>query len=85
MEGQTHQGRGGSVNAVRFEALLDKLVAIQMDLEPVCSVPAERLPDILAPDVLAATCDILHSAIADLRNIICQVNGMIALPEAATA
>src|SRR6202040_2792527 len=36
MLSRTNQGPRGSVKPGRFEALLDKLVAVQMDLEPVC-------------------------------------------------
>ena len=42
-----------------------------MDLEPVCGAGASRPP---IPDIVVAAGDIVYSAIADLRNIIHQVD-----------
>jgi hypothetical protein len=42
MENRMNQGPRGSVKSARFQALLDKLVAVQGDLEPVCGVGMER-------------------------------------------
>ena len=53
MLGRTNQGPRGSVQSGRFEALLDKLVAVQMDLEPVCGVGTERAQIVAS---LAAIC-----------------------------
>jgi hypothetical protein len=68
-------------NSARFEALLDKLVAIQMDLDPVCGVGKERLRVDATLESIAEACDVLRSAIADLRNIIGQLNGLSDWPE----
>ena len=51
-----------------------------MDLEPICRVGLEALPVIAATDAIADACDVLRSAIADLRNIIYQVDGLTYLP-----
>jgi hypothetical protein len=56
--------------------LLNKLVAVRMDLEPICGVGKERAQVAASLDSVATACDVLNSAIADLRNIIGQVNGM---------
>jgi hypothetical protein len=85
MEGRMKQGPGGSVNSGRFEALLDKLVAVEMDLEPVCGVAEERAQVVASVDAIADACDVLRSAIADVRNIICQVNGLMERAEAVFA
>jgi hypothetical protein len=74
MLSRTNQGPRGSVKPGRFEALLDKLVAVQMDLEPVCGVGTERA------QVVASL-----AAIADVRNIIHQADGLLELPEAVPA
>ena len=68
-----------------LEAILDKLVAVQMDLEPVCGVGAERVPVVAARDAIASACAILHSAIADVRSIIHQVDGLTDPADAASA
>jgi hypothetical protein len=71
---ETNQGAEGSVESARLEALLDKLVAVQLDLEP--ARRASGAADDAASNAIAETRRVLHSAIADLRNIIGQVDGM---------
>jgi len=73
-----------SANSARLEALFDKLVAVQMDLDPVCGVGAEGVSVVAARDVIAGVCTILHSAIADVRHIIHQIDGLTDLPEVAS-
>jgi hypothetical protein len=73
-----------SETSARLEALLDKLVAVQMDLEPVCGVVGERLPVVTARDAIASACAVLHSAIEDVRDIIHQVDGLTHSPEVAS-
>lgn len=83
MESRMRQGPRGSVSSKQLGALLDKLVAVQMDLEPICGLKGARVPVVLARDVIASACEVLHSAIADLGKIVHQVDGLIDLPEAA--
>jgi hypothetical protein len=85
MESRMHQGPRGSVKSVRFEALLDKLVAVQMDLEPVCAVGTERAQVVASLESIADACSVLRSAIADVRSIIHQADGLLDLPEAVPA
>jgi hypothetical protein len=84
MARQTQQVIGDSINSSRLAALLDKLVAVDLDLAPICRGSDEG-PLIVAADAIADACDILRSAIADLRNIIHQVDGLTDLPVAASA
>src|ERR1700681_3079719 len=72
MESRMNQGPRGSVKSGRFEALLDKLVAVQMDLEPVCGVGTERAQVVASLAAIADACSVLRSEIADVRNIIHQ-------------
>jgi ribonuclease PH len=85
MLSRTNQGPRGSVKSGRFEALLDKLVAVQMDLEPVCGVGTERTQVAASLVAIADACSVLRSAIADVRNIIHQTDGLLDLPEAVPA
>ena len=85
MLSRTNQGPRGSVKSGRFESLLDKLVAVQMDLEPVCGVGTERAQVVATLEAIADACSVLRSAIADLRNIIHQADGLMELPEAVPA
>jgi hypothetical protein len=85
MTSRMNQGPRGSVKSGRFEALLDKLVAVQMDLEPVCGVGTERAQVVASLHAIADACHVLRSAIADVRNIIHQADGLMDLPEAVPA
>ena len=62
----------------RLADLLDKLVAVRMDLSPACRGIVVGIPPRVSPtlETIAADCDILRSAIADIRNIIGQLDGM---------
>lgn len=85
MLSRANQGPRGSVRSGRFEALLDKLVAVQMDLEPVCGIGKERVQVVASLDAIADACHVLCSAIADVRYIIHQADGLMELPEAVPA
>src|ERR1700682_1068691 len=85
MGSRMNQGPRGSVKSGRFEALLDKLVAVQMDLEPVCGVGTARAQVVASLAAIADACSVLRSAIADVRNIIHQADGLMDLPEAVPA
>jgi hypothetical protein len=85
MVSRMNQGPRGSVKSGRFEALLDKLVAVQMDLEPVCGVGTERARVVASIEAIANACHVLRSAIADVRNIIHQADGLMELSEAVPA
>jgi hypothetical protein len=83
MESRLRQGRRSSVSSKQFRVLLDQLVAVQMDLEPICGLRSAKVPVVLARDVIATACDVLHSAIADVRNIIYQADVLMDLPQDA--
>src|ERR1700730_1545439 len=85
MASRMNQGPRGSVKSGRFESLLDKLVAVQMDLEPVCGAGTERAQVFASLAAVADACSVLRSAIADVRNIIHQADGLLDLPEAVPA
>jgi hypothetical protein len=76
MESRMNQGARGSVKSVRFEALLDKLVAVQWGLEPVCGVGTERAQVVASLGAIADACHVLRSAIADVRNMIGEADGL---------
>jgi hypothetical protein len=68
--------RGGLSNASWRSVVLDKLVAVHMDLEPLCGTTAARAHIVATPQGIAEACDILHAAIADVRDIVCQIEGL---------
>jgi hypothetical protein len=81
MGNRTNQGSRGSSRSARFEALLDKLVALQTDLEPVCGTGRHGTHVIPPLVTIAEACDTLRSAIADVRSIIRQADGPPDVPE----
>jgi hypothetical protein len=85
MESRMNQGPRGSVKSGRFEALLDKLVAVQMDLEPVCGIGNARAQVVASRKSITEACHVLRSAIADVRDIIHQADGLMDVPEAVAA
>jgi len=78
MTNPTRHGAEDSINSVRLAALLDKLVAVDLDLEPICRIrgDGDSLSLASAHDAIAEACDILRSAIGDLRDIIHKVDGL---------
>jgi hypothetical protein len=55
------------------------------DKQPVCGVGAQRAQLVSSLDAIAEACHVLRSAIADVRNIIHQADGLMDLPEAVPA
>jgi len=72
------------VTSARLGALLDKLVAVDLDLEPLSRANGNAARVVASADDIADACDTLHSAIADLRNFIHQLDGMTNLQRAAS-
>jgi hypothetical protein len=82
MESRMNQAPRGSLKPGRLEALLDKLVAVQMDLEPICGAGTERAQVVASLESIADACEVLRSAIADVRGLIYHVNWLTDEPEA---
>ena len=70
------RGLGSSRDSAskRLETLLDKLVAVQIDLEPVCGISTARARVVVSLELIDGACEILRSAVEDVRNIIYQVD-----------
>jgi len=71
-----------SVNSARLEALLDKLVALHTDLAPICGSGTGRRQTVAPLVTIAEACETLHSAIDEIRDIICQADGLVNLTDA---
>jgi len=78
MTNPAKQGADDSINSERLAALLDKLVAVALYLEPICRLrrDGDRLPLASAHDAIAGACQILRSAIGDLRDFIHHIDGL---------
>jgi hypothetical protein len=73
MPNERRQDAESSVNSARLAAILDKFVAVQLNLKPLCGTSADTARAEATPEDIAEACEILQSAVADLRNIIYEV------------
>jgi hypothetical protein len=55
--------------------LLDQLVSVDLDLEPICRMGADPAQLATAADSISSACDTLRAAIRDLRGIVHQMDG----------
>ena len=85
MDSSMHCGPRRAVSGRQLGSLLDKLIAVQMDLEPVCGLKEARAPVIPERDVIAGACEVLNSVIADLVKIVRQIDRLIEPADAAGA
>ncbi len=76
MPNERGQDAESSVNSARLAAILDNLVAVQLNLKPLCGTTADTARAAATPEGIAEACEILQSAVADLRNIIYEVEGL---------
>jgi hypothetical protein len=77
MDSWTGRRVGRAHDSKRLEALLDKLVALRMDFEPVCATSPVASQVIVSLELITAACEILRSAVADVRSIIHQNDRLI--------
>jgi hypothetical protein len=72
----TGQQIGASVTSARLGALLENLVAVQEELEPISTASRKGCRSRLHPEPLRTPRDALLSAVADARNIVHQIRGL---------
>jgi hypothetical protein len=65
----------GLVKVLELDTLLDKLVAVRLDLEPICGTSEVRGQIVDSRAAIAEACEILRTAIADLMNVIVDLEG----------
>lgn len=61
---------GNAKDHARLRSLIDKLVAVQLDLKPLCRDGGPRADTSRVQITLAAACEVLQLAIEDVRDII---------------
>jgi hypothetical protein len=66
---------GNATDHARLRALIDKLVAVQLDLKPLCRDGGPRTDAHQVQTTLAVVCDVLQLAIEDLRDVIHHLDG----------
>jgi hypothetical protein len=74
--------------STELAGVLDRLVAIDLDLEPICRMGADPVQLAAAADSISSACETLRTAISTLRGIVHTMDGgkylAIALPRHAT-
>jgi hypothetical protein len=75
MESCSCSAREGSLGTKPLEALLDKLVALRMDLGSMREKKAARTHVVVSLDLVAGLNEILLLAVGDVRNIIRDIDG----------
>jgi hypothetical protein len=74
----------GLVKVLGLDALLDKLVAVRLDLEPICGTSEVRGQIVDSRAAIAEAVEVLRTAIADLMNVIvdleARADGLEVLP-----
>jgi hypothetical protein len=69
------------VDRSRLAAMIDKLVAVQMDLKPLCGDAGSKVREAKAQTIIAGACEILQSAIDDLKQVIFRLEGFPGMVE----
>ena len=60
--------------------MIDKLVAVQLDLKPLCD-DTGRIQEATAHTTIVEACDVLQSAIDDLKQVIFSLEGLPGMVE----
>ena len=65
-----------AVDRHRLTSMIDKLVAVQLDLKPLCDDAGSRIQEATAHTTIVEACDVLQSAIDDLKQVIFSLEGL---------
>ena len=63
----------------RLATMIDNLVAVQMDLKPLCDDKGCNIPEGNARTAIAEACEVLQSTIDDLKQVIYELEGIPAM------
>jgi hypothetical protein len=69
------------VDRHRLTAMIDKLVAVQMDLKPLCESAGSTIREPRDHTTVSEACVVLQSAIDDLKQVIFQLEGFSEMAE----
>ena len=70
-----------AVDRYRLTSMIDKLVAIQLDLKPLCDDTGSRIQEATAHATIVEACEVLQSAIDDLKQVIFTLEGLPGMVE----
>jgi hypothetical protein len=70
-----------AVDRSRLTSMIDKLVAVQLDLKPLCDDTGSKIQEATARVSIVEACDVLQSAIDDLKQVIFSLEGLAGMAE----
>jgi hypothetical protein len=81
MRSQSPPEQWTPVDRSQLAALIDKLVAVQLDLKPLCDDAGSKVEEAKVQTVVAEACEVLQSAIDDLKQVIFRLEGFPGMVE----
>ena len=70
-----------AVDRHRLTSMIDKLVAVQLDLKPLCDDTGNKILEATAHATIVEACEVLQSAIDDLKQVIFTLEGLPGMVE----
>jgi hypothetical protein len=74
-----------AVDRHRLTSMIDKLVAVQMDLKPLCGDARSKFHEAKAQAAITEACGVLQSAIDDLKQVIFSLEAMPGMVESPSS
>lgn len=76
MPSQTQSDQSKPIDRGRLATMIDKLVAVQMDLKPLCEDGGNTIRNPRDRATITEACAVLESAIDDLKQVIFDLEGV---------
>jgi hypothetical protein len=74
-----------AVDRSRLTSMIDKLVAVQLDLKPLCEETGSKIQDATSHITIVEACEVLQSAIDDLKQVIFNLEGLPGMVESPSS
>jgi len=74
-----------AVDRRRLTSMIDKLVAVQLDLKPLCADTGTKIQEATAHITIVEACEVLQSAIDDLKQVIFSLEGLPGMVESPSS
>ncbi len=74
-----------AVDRRRLTSMIDKLVAVQLDLKPLCEATGRKIQEGTSHITIVEACEVLQSAIDDLKQVIFSLEGLPGMVESPSS
>ena len=85
MQSQPQPEQWMAVDRHRLTSMIDKLVAVQLDLKPLCDDTGNGILKATAHATIVEACEVLQSAIDDLKQVIFNLEGLPGMVESPSS